>query len=102
MWAASAFTLPPVGGEGRPRERSSRGRGGGTTLAPSKLRPPPLTPPRHALRARGEGKESCPMRLLVTRPVPDGARTAAALRARGHGAQLAPLLRVAHDPAAEL
>jgi uroporphyrinogen-III synthase len=42
------------------------------------------------------------MRLLVTRPEPDGARTAAALRARGHVAALAPLLRVEHDPAAEL
>ena len=34
------------------------------------------------------------MRLLVTRPEPDGARTAAKLRARGHDALLAPLLRV--------
>ncbi len=34
------------------------------------------------------------MRLLVTRPEPDGARTAAALRARGHDVLLAPLLRV--------
>lgn len=32
------------------------------------------------------------MRLLVTRPEPDGARTAAALRARGHEALLCPLL----------
>jgi uroporphyrinogen-III synthase len=42
------------------------------------------------------------MRLLVTRPEPDGARTAAALRARGHVAELVPLLRIDHDPAAEL
>jgi uroporphyrinogen-III synthase len=34
------------------------------------------------------------MRLLVTRPEPDGARTAAALRARGHDVMLAPLLRI--------
>jgi uroporphyrinogen-III synthase len=34
------------------------------------------------------------MRLIVTRPEPDGARTAAALRARGHQAELVPLLRV--------
>ena len=33
------------------------------------------------------------MRLLVTRPEPDGARTAQALRARGHAVVLAPLLR---------
>src|SRR5712675_2393687 len=44
------------GGEGRPRERSERGRGGGPTLVRSKWRPPPPTPPRHALRARGEGR----------------------------------------------
>ena len=42
------------------------------------------------------------MRLLVTRPEPDGARTAAALRARGHVATLAPLLRIETDPTAEL
>jgi uroporphyrinogen-III synthase len=42
------------------------------------------------------------MRLLVTRPEPDGTRTAAALRGRGHGVELAPLLRVETDPAAEL
>jgi uroporphyrinogen-III synthase len=35
------------------------------------------------------------MRLLVTRPKPDGARTAAALRARGHEVLLSPLLRLA-------
>jgi uroporphyrinogen-III synthase len=34
------------------------------------------------------------MRLLVTRPEPDGERTAAELRRRGHEAMLAPLLRV--------
>jgi uroporphyrinogen-III synthase len=34
------------------------------------------------------------VRLLVTRPEPDGARTAAALRARGHEVTLAPLLRI--------
>ena len=33
------------------------------------------------------------MRLLVTRPEPDGERTAQALRARGHAVALAPLLR---------
>jgi uroporphyrinogen-III synthase len=34
------------------------------------------------------------VRLLVTRPEPDGARTGSALRARGHAVLLAPLLRV--------
>lgn len=34
------------------------------------------------------------MRLLVTRPDPDGARTAAALRERGHAVLTAPLLRI--------
>jgi len=34
------------------------------------------------------------MRILVTRPEPDGDRTAAALRARGHDAMLAPVLRI--------
>ena len=34
------------------------------------------------------------MRLLVTRPEPDGERTAAVLRTRGHDVLLAPLLRV--------
>lgn len=34
------------------------------------------------------------MRLLVTRPEPDGERTAASLRARGHEVLLAPLLRI--------
>src|SRR5262249_15985085 len=35
------------------------------------------------------------MRLLVTRPEADGARTAAALSARGHTVMVAPLLHVA-------
>jgi uroporphyrinogen-III synthase len=34
------------------------------------------------------------VRLLVTRPEPDGERTAAFLRARGHEVLLAPLLRI--------
>ena len=34
------------------------------------------------------------MRLLLTRPPPDGERTAAALRAHGHDVLLAPVLRV--------
>ena len=34
------------------------------------------------------------MRLLVTRPEPDNARTAAVLRARGHDVVLAPLLHI--------
>jgi uroporphyrinogen-III synthase len=34
------------------------------------------------------------MRLLVTRPSPDGERTAAELRARGHQVLLAPVLRI--------
>jgi uroporphyrinogen-III synthase len=42
------------------------------------------------------------MRLLVTRPEPDNARTAAALRARGHEVLLAPLLRIAAVPDADL
>ncbi len=42
------------------------------------------------------------MRLLVTRPEPDGARTAAALRARGHEVMVAALLRVAAIAAADL
>src|SRR5580700_8277734 len=54
-----ASTLPPIGGEGRPRERSERGRGGGTILAPNLLKhPPPLTPPRRATRG-GRGIERC-------------------------------------------
>lgn len=35
------------------------------------------------------------MRLLLTRPEPDGQRTAAALRAQGHDVIVAPLLRIA-------
>ncbi|MFD2185071.1 uroporphyrinogen-III synthase [Rhodoplanes azumiensis] len=35
------------------------------------------------------------MRLLVTRPDPDGARTAAALRERGHEVLVAPMLHIA-------
>jgi uroporphyrinogen-III synthase len=42
------------------------------------------------------------MRLLVTRPAPDNARTAEALRARGHEVTLAPVLRVEADAGAEL
>ncbi len=42
------------------------------------------------------------MRLLVTRPEPDGERTAAELRRRGHEVMLAPLLRVEIVPDAEL
>ena len=34
------------------------------------------------------------MRLIVTRPEPDGARTAAKLRACGHDVELVPLLRI--------
>ena len=34
------------------------------------------------------------MRLLVTRPEPEGGRTAARLRARGHQVRLVPLLRI--------
>jgi uroporphyrinogen-III synthase len=42
------------------------------------------------------------VRLLVTRPKPDGERTAAALRARGHEALVSPLLRVEAVPDADL
>src|SRR5262249_60646403 len=42
------------------------------------------------------------MHLLVTRPEPDNARTAAALRARGHTVTLAPVLRVEVDAEADL
>jgi uroporphyrinogen-III synthase len=42
------------------------------------------------------------VRLLVTRPEPDGARTAEALRARGHEVTLAPVLRVEVEPCASL
>src|SRR5690349_8845066 len=43
------------GGEGRPPERGEGGRGGVHPLAPCPAAPPPLTPPRHSLRSRGEG-----------------------------------------------
>lgn len=39
------------------------------------------------------------MRVLVTRPLPDGARTAAALRAKGHDVMLTPLMQVRPIPA---
>jgi uroporphyrinogen-III synthase len=39
------------------------------------------------------------MRILVTRPLPDGERTAAALRAKGHAVLLAPLMQVRPIPA---
>jgi len=39
------------------------------------------------------------VRLLVTRPEPEGARTAALLRSRGHEVRLAPLLRI--EPVAD-
>jgi uroporphyrinogen-III synthase len=42
------------------------------------------------------------MRLLVTRPEPDNARTAAALRARGHEVTVAPLMHVAAVGEADL
>lgn len=42
------------------------------------------------------------MRLLVTRPAPDGERTAAALRSRGHEVMLASLLRIEIAAAAPL
>ena len=42
------------------------------------------------------------MRLLVTRPAPDGERTAAALRARGHSVMLAPLLSIEPESAVDL
>ena len=42
------------------------------------------------------------MRLLVTRPEPDGERTAAELRAVGHEVLLAPLLRIEMIAGAEL
>jgi uroporphyrinogen-III synthase len=41
------------------------------------------------------------MRLLVTRPEPDNARTAEMLRARGHDVMLAPLLRIEPEPDAD-
>jgi uroporphyrinogen-III synthase len=42
------------------------------------------------------------MRLLVTRPEPDGARTAAELRARGHEVVSAPLLHIEFVPDVDL
>ena len=42
------------------------------------------------------------MRLLVTRPAPDNARSAEALRARGHDVTLAPVLRVEADADVDL
>lgn len=39
------------------------------------------------------------MRILVTRPLPDGERTAAALRKRGYDVLLVPLMRVRPVPA---
>lgn len=39
------------------------------------------------------------LRVVVTRPLPEGERTAAALRAGGHDAVLAPLMRVEPVPA---
>jgi uroporphyrinogen-III synthase len=39
------------------------------------------------------------MRVLVTRPLPDGERTAAALRVRGHEVMLVPLMQVRPIPA---
>jgi uroporphyrinogen-III synthase len=42
------------------------------------------------------------MRLLVTRPEPDNARTAATLRAMGHEVLLAPLLHIEAVPNADL
>jgi uroporphyrinogen-III synthase len=39
------------------------------------------------------------MRVLVTRPLPDGERTAAALRAKGHEVLLTPLMQVRPVPA---
>jgi uroporphyrinogen-III synthase len=39
------------------------------------------------------------MRILVTRPLPDGERTATALRAKGHDVLLAPLMQVRPMPA---
>jgi uroporphyrinogen-III synthase len=42
------------------------------------------------------------MRLLVTRPEPDAARTATALRARGHSVVIAPLLRIEPLPGAAI
>jgi hypothetical protein len=53
---AQRFTLPPVGGEGRPRERSERGRGGEPTLVPCVWLPPTPnpSPPLASLAGGGE------------------------------------------------
>src|SRR5215211_7589523 len=42
------------------------------------------------------------MRLLVTRPMPEAERTAAALAARGHAVLVAPLLHIERIPGADL
>ena len=42
------------------------------------------------------------VRILITRPAPDAARSAAALRARGHDAIVTPFLSIEHHPQAEL
>lgn len=42
------------------------------------------------------------MRLLLTRPIAEAERTAAALRARGHDALLAPMLTIENRPDAEI
>jgi uroporphyrinogen-III synthase len=42
------------------------------------------------------------MRILITRPAPDAARSAAALRARGHDAIVTPFLSIEHLLEAEL
>src|SRR5262245_56857428 len=42
------------------------------------------------------------MRLLVTRPQPDGERTAAALRQHGHDVMLAPVLSIEHVSGVDL
>lgn len=39
------------------------------------------------------------MRILITRPLPEGERTAAALRAKGHDVMLTPLMQVRAFPA---
>src|SRR5215475_12040411 len=45
-------------------------------------------------RRRTSSPPDEPVRLLVTRPEPEGAQTAARLRTRGHEVVLAPLLRI--------
>src|SRR5215472_7409357 len=54
-----------------------------TRAASSESAPVPI------FSCRGDG-----VRLLVTRPPPDGERTAGALRAHGHDVLLAPVLRM--------